>query len=77
MTRNEIEDRLAKILEDVVGLNPDDVSEERSLANDFGIESILVFVVTQAVEKEFDIDISREEFDTVGELITCIQAEMK
>ena len=52
MARSDIVSGLAEILEEVAGVNPDDVTEEKSFTEDLDVDSLsMVEVVVAAVEK--------------------------
>lgn len=63
MTREKIKEKIVGIIEDL-GVCVE-VSEESSLANDLGFDSLDVVELTINVEKEFKIDISDDEVSGV------------
>ena len=48
MTREEITTGLAEILEEVAGVNPDDVAEEKSFTEDLDVDSLSMVEVVVA-----------------------------
>lgn len=74
MTREKIKEKIVGIIEDLgVGV---EVTEESSLANDLGFDSLDVVELTINVEKEFRIDISDDEVSevkTVKDVIDVVE----
>lgn len=74
MTREKIKEKIVGIIEDLgVGA---EVTEESSLANDLGFDSLDVVELTINVEKEFRIDISDDEVSevkTVKDVIDVVE----
>lgn len=74
MTREKIKEKIVGIIEDL-GVYVE-VSEESSLANDLGFDSLDVVELTINVEKEFKIDISDDEVSevkTVKDVIDVVE----
>lgn len=74
MTREKIKEKIVRIIEDL-GVYVE-VSEESSLANDLGFDSLDVVELTINVEKEFKIDISDDEVSevkTVKDVIDVVE----
>lgn len=74
MTREKIKEKIVGIIEDLGGYV--EVSEESSLANDLGFDSLDVVELTINVEKEFKIDISDDEVSevkTVKDVIDVVE----
>ena len=69
-TREEITSGLAEILEEVAGVNPDDVAEEKSFTDDLDVDSLSMVEVVVAAEERFDVKIPDEDvknLKTVGD----------
>ena len=69
-TRTEITSGLAEILEEVAGVNPDDVAEEKSFTDDLDVDSLSMVEVVVAAEERFDVKIPDEDvknLKTVGD----------
>ena len=78
MTRDEIVAGLAEILEEVAGVNPDDVAEEKSFTEDLDVDSLSMVEVVVAAEEKFDVKIPDDEVQnlkTVGDAVTYILKE--
>ena len=61
------------------GIDLDKVSEESSLKEDLGLDSIEVIVIALAIENEFGIEFSDYDvntFETVGNVITYIKEKL-
>ena len=69
-TREEVVTGLAEILEEVAGVNPDDVSEEKSFTEDLDVDSLSMVEVVVAAEEKFGVKIPDDEVQnlrTVGD----------
>ena len=75
-TRDEITAGLAEILEEVAGVNPDDVAEEKSFTDDLDVDSLSMVEVVVAAEEKFDVKIPDDEvknLKTVGDAVAFIE----
>lgn len=71
-----MEDRLRKIFVEHLGVEPDAVTREAGIINDLGADSLDTVELAMAIEEEFGIMISDEEWErvsTFGEALTLIQ----
>jgi acyl carrier protein len=76
-TREEITSGLAEILEEVAGVNPDDVAEGKSFTDDLDVDSLSMVEVVVAAEEKFSVKIPDNEVQnlkTVGDAVTYIEA---
>ena len=76
-TRDELVAGLAEILEEVAGVNPDDVSEEKSFTEDLDVDSLSMVEVVVAAEERFSVKIPDDEVQklkTVGDAVSFIIA---
>jgi acyl carrier protein len=76
MARAEIVSGLAEILEEVAGVNPDDVTEEKSFTEDLDVDSLSMVEVVVAAEERFDVKIPDDEVQhlkTVGDAVSYIE----
>ena len=76
-SREEIVAGLAAILEEVAGVNPADVSEEKSFTEDLDIDSLSMVEVVVAAEEKFGVKIPDDQVQnlkTVGDAVSYIQA---
>ncbi|GAA2577710.1 acyl carrier protein [Dactylosporangium fulvum] len=74
-TREEIAEGLAEILEEVAGVNPDDVAEEKSFTDDLDVDSLSMVEVVVAAEEKFGVKIPDDEvpnLKTVGDAVSYI-----
>ena len=77
MTRDEITTGLAQILEEVAGVNPDDVAEGKSFTEDLDVDSLSMVEVVVAAEEKFGVKIPDNEVQnlkTVGDAVSYIEA---
>ena len=74
-TRAEITSGLAEILEEVAGVSPADVSEEKSFTEDLDVDSLSMVEVVVAAEEKFGVKIPDDEVQnlkTVGDAVSFI-----
>src|SRR5215211_5345172 len=70
MTREEVIAGLAEILEEVAGVDPSDVSEEKSFTEELDVDSLSMVEVVVAAEEKFGVKIPDDEVQnlkTVGD----------
>ncbi|WP_026317972.1 acyl carrier protein [Algicola sagamiensis] len=67
---SNIEERVAKIIVEQLGVKEDEVKAEASFVEDLGADSLDTVELVMALEEEFDTDIPDEE----AEKITTVQA---
>jgi acyl carrier protein len=73
--RDEIVEGLAEILEEVAGVSPDDVAEEKSFTEDLDVDSLSMVEVVVAAEERFNVKIpddSVQDLKTVGDAVNYI-----
>jgi acyl carrier protein len=78
MERTQVVEGLAEILEEVAGVNPDDVAEEKTFTEDLDVDSLSMVEVVVAAEEKFDVKIPDDEVQnlkTVGDAVTYILKE--
>jgi acyl carrier protein len=74
-SREEVTTGLAEILEEVAGVNPEDVAEEKSFTEDLDVDSLSMVEVVVAAEEKFGVKIPDDEVQklkTVGDAVTFI-----
>jgi acyl carrier protein len=67
---------LAEILEEVAGVNPEDVTPDKSFVDDLDVDSLSMVEVAMAVEEKFNAKIPDEklsELKTVGDAVNYIK----
>ncbi|MEV0648565.1 acyl carrier protein [Phytomonospora sp. NPDC050363] len=80
MTRDEIREGLAEILEEVAGVNPEDAAEDKSFTDDLDVDSLSMVEVVVAAEERFNVKIPDDEVQnlkTVGDAVTFIEKAPK
>ena len=70
MSNSNIEERVKKIIVDMLGVKPEDVVPEASFVDDLGADSLDTVELVMALEEEFETDIPDEE----AEKINTVQA---
>ena len=75
MSNSNIEERVKKIIVDMLGVKPEDVVPEASFVDDLGADSLDTVELVMALEEEFGTDIPDEEAEkisTVGDAVNYI-----
>ena len=72
MSNSNIEERVKKIIVDMLGVKPEDVVPEASFVDDLGADSLDTVELVMALEEEFGTDIPDEE----AEKINTVQAAL-
>jgi acyl carrier protein len=75
-TQDDIVAGLAEILEEVAGVNPDDVAVTKSFTDDLDVDSLSMVEVVVAAEEKFGVKIPDDEVQnlkTVGDAVSYIQ----
>ena len=75
-TRAEITSGLAEILEEVAGVNPDDVAEQKSFTDDLDVDSLSMVEVVVAAEEKFGVKIPDDQVKnlaSVGDAVAFIE----
>lgn len=75
-TGQEILERLQKIIEEIIGIEPAQVTPESSFLDDLNVDSLSMVEVAVAAQDEFGVEIPDEKFKdliTVGDAIAFIQ----
>jgi acyl carrier protein len=75
-----IEERVKKVVEEQLSVNPDQITREASFIDDLGADSLDTVELVMALEEEFGIEIPDEEAEKitkVGEAIDYIEAHAK
>lgn len=73
-------ERVKKIIVEKLEVSESKVTIESSFMQDLGFDSLDVFDIVFAIEKEFDIEISDEkanEIETVGDVVKYLDAAIK
>ena len=77
MADETIKDGLAEILEEVAGVLPADVSEEKSFTDDLDVDSLSMVEVAMAAEDKFGVKIPDDELaklSTVSDAVDYISS---
>ncbi|MEQ9461791.1 MAG: acyl carrier protein [Phycisphaeraceae bacterium] len=61
MSRDEVYEKVQVVLEDALGVDPDEVTPEATIGPDLGAESIDFLDIAFRLEKEFEIKIEQEQ----------------
>jgi len=74
-----VEERVKKIISEILGLDESEIKREARFVEDLGVESLDVVEMIAAMEEEFNIEIPEEEAEknvTVGEAIEYIKKKL-
>jgi acyl carrier protein len=75
-----IEERVANIIAEQLGVSVAEVKPETSFVNDLGADSLDVIEITMAIEDEFDLNIADEDaetFTTTQTIIDHVKANIR
>ena len=67
---------LYEILEDTLGIDRDEIQEEKKLREDLGADSVDMFQIYVAMEEEYKIELDTDETEhvsTIGDLMQIIR----
>lgn len=76
MRRDEIRQILAEILEDIAGVHPEAVTEDKVFAEDLDVDSLSMVEVMVALEDRFGVGVADEEAEglqSVGDVVTYVE----
>ena len=77
---SSIEERVAKIIIEQLGVKPEDVKPEASFVEDLGADSLDTIELVMALEEEFETEIPDEEAEkitNVQQAIDYVNAHLK
>jgi len=80
MNRQEILEKVKKILIEKLSVNEADIKEDSSLVDDLGVDSLDLVELLMKFEEEFKIEISEEESQkilTVKDIVDFIENKTK
>ncbi|MCR5054671.1 MAG: acyl carrier protein [Lachnospiraceae bacterium] len=69
-------DILRKVIADVLGVDPDEITEDTTFIDDLGADSLDVFQIIMGVEEELHIEVDSdlaEKIVTVGDAVKLIK----
>lgn len=69
-------EKLKKIIAEVLNVDPNEITEESTFADDLGADSLDVYQIIMGIEEEFDVEIDTddaEKITTVGEAVEMIK----
>jgi len=80
MNRQEIFEKVKRILIEKLSVNEADIKEDSSLVDDLGVDSLDLVELLMKFEEEFKVEISEEESQkilTVKDIVDFIEAKTK
>ena len=78
-TREQIRNSLIEIIESDMGENYDHVTDDMTLREQLGLDSVDVVSIVSQVERRFRIRLTHEELEgllTVGDVLTLLQQKL-
>ena len=72
MSNSNIEERVKKIIVDMLGVKPEDVVPEASFVDDLGADSLDTVELVMALEEELCTDIPDEEAENINTVQAAI-----
>ncbi len=79
MSREEILEKVRELIADKLGVDKDEVTEEASLVDDLGADSLDLVDLVMVFEEEFNVKIEDEELEnikTVKDVVDGIMSKM-
>lgn len=76
MTREQLTEAIRAIIEERLGVAADEITEEKSLVNDLGADSLDSVELIMSIEQKFEMTIPEEATDqikTVGDIIDYVE----
>ena len=77
-TRNDVLDGIKEVLDEIAGVNPDDVEGGSNLADDLEVDSLSMVEVVVALEEKFEVkvpDSAVTGLKTVDQVINFVLAQ--
>ena len=78
-SNDELRAGLADILEEIAGITPDAVQDDKSFTDDLGVDSLSMMEVVMAAQEKFDVEIPDEDVEqlkTVGDAVKYISGKL-
>ncbi|NUS74231.1 MAG: acyl carrier protein [Corynebacteriales bacterium] len=78
-SNDELRTGLADILEEIAGVTPDSVQDDKSFTDDLGVDSLSMMEVVMAAQEKFEVEIPDEDVEqlkTVGDAIKYISGKL-
>lgn len=69
---SSIEERVAKIIVEQLGVKPEEVKPEASFVEDLGADSLDTVELVMALEEEFETEIPDEEAEKISTVQTAV-----
>jgi len=77
--QTDILPRIQSILADQFGISESDATPEKSLHEEFGMDSLDGVEIAMAIDEEFNLDLTDEEFEnakTVADLVALVTSKL-
>lgn len=73
-------EKVKGIIANQLGIDENEITEEKTLIEDLGVDSLEIFEIVMSLEEEFDMEIPNEDIEnikTVGEVVSYINNKSK
>lgn len=73
-------DRVKSVIVEVLGVDPDAVTESAGFIDDLGSDSLDVVEITMGLEEEFDIEITDDDWEpiiTIGDAVNFVSKRVE
>jgi len=77
MTQDDVLNEVRTVFASVAKISPDEITPDKSLVEDLGVDSLTVIEVVVAIEDRFGVLIPDDEwqrFNTVGDLVNHLKS---
>ncbi len=74
-----VEDRIAELIVEQLGVSRDEVVPEASFIDDLGADSLDIVELVMAMEEEFDVEIpddDAEKIQTIGDAVSYLKEKL-
>lgn len=68
-----LEGRIREIVAEQLGISEEEIQEDSLFGRDLGADSLDFYELVMALEEEFDIEISEEDAEKLGNFQTMVQ----
>ena len=73
MSLESLEDRIAEIIVEQLGVSREEISPDASFVEDLGADSLDIVELVMAMEEEFDVEIPDEDAEKIQTIAAAIQ----
>ena len=67
-------EKLRAIIAEVLSIEPEEITEDSTFADDLGCDSLDLFQIVMGIEEEFDIEVPQEEAEKIQTVSDAVEA---